>query len=229
MGRFLSFAVLLTLAACGGSKSPEERGRSYFVGMGCITCHRVGEQGGGQAGPDLTTVGFRKTPEWLDLWLKNPSDWKPGTAMPNFKLRDNVRSDLVAYMASLKGDLYRRNPPWDATGLKDDPVKRGEVLFNRVGCVGCHGDHGKGGYTNNNVVGGKILSLTYVADGYSKEELKTLLRAGRVSEPADAAQPAPMIRMPAWKDYLNEDEMDALVDYLFSLKPAPKAGDDWGE
>lgn len=204
-----------------------ERGRAYFEGLGCITCHRVGNKGGGQTGPDLTTVGLRKTPEWLDLWLKDPAAWKPGTAMPSYKLKDHVRADLVAYLASLKGELYRQSPPWDRAERMADPVKRGEMLFNRLGCVGCHGDSGQGGYTNNNVVGGKIPALTYTADGYSKEELKTLLRHGRVSIPADPAQPAPMLRMPAWGDYLKDDELDALVEYVFSLRPQSTGQDDW--
>jgi hypothetical protein len=56
-----------------------ERGASRFVGLGCVSCHRVGERGGGQAGPDLTTTGLRHSKEWLDLWMKAPKEWKPNT------------------------------------------------------------------------------------------------------------------------------------------------------
>jgi hypothetical protein len=65
----------LLLAACGKPKDPVARGKAYFVGLGCITCHRVGDRGGGQAGPDLTFVGYRKSPEWMDLW-------RPGEVPP---------------------------------------------------------------------------------------------------------------------------------------------------
>ena len=229
MRKVFLLIALSTLAACQRASDPVARGKAYFVGLGCITCHRVGDKGGGQAGPDLTYVGFRKSSEWLDLWLKDPHAWKPGTAMPNFKLKDPVRQDLVAYMVSLKGEQYRQNPPWNAPDLKADPVKRGEVIFNKAGCVGCHGAAGAGGFPNNNVVGGKIPSLTLVADGYSKEELKERIRDGKTSDPADPAAPAPMIKMPAWRDVLQDDELDALVEYLYSLRPAPKAGDDWAE
>lgn len=229
MSRFKGLLILVLLAGCAGSKDPVARGRSYFVGLGCITCHRIGDKGGGQAGPDLTTVGFRKTPEWLRLWLANPAAWKPGTAMPNFKLKDNVREDLVAYLTSLKGEIYRAKPPWDAPAVKGNPLKRGEMLFTRVGCVGCHGERGQGGYPNNNVVGGKILTLTYAADGYSKDEMRALLHKGRVSLPADASLPPPMIRMPAWGQYLTDDEINDLVEYVFSLRPATTAKDDWSE
>lgn len=228
MKKALLLIPLFILSACGKPKDPVQRGKAYFVGLGCITCHRVGERGGGQAGPDLTFVGFRKSPEWLDLWLKDPQKWKPGTSMPNFKLTDEVRADLVAYMSSLKGDLYKGDKaPWNHPDLKDDAVKRGEVLFNRVGCVGCHGGNGEGGYVNNNVVGGKIPSLTFAADGYSHEEMHERITKGKVSDPADASLPAPLIQMPAWGQVLTPDEIDALVAYVSSLRPS--GGDDWSE
>ena len=230
--RRIAFLVALSavFAACGGAPPPPsaELGAMYFKGYGCTTCHRIGEEGGAQYGPDLTFVGFRKTPQWLDLWLRNPHDWKSNTPMPNFNLPDNVRASLVAYLSTLKGDLYRKNPPWDTDELKKDSVKRGAVLFERVGCVGCHGRGGVGGYPNNNVVGGKIPTLTKVAEGYSKEELEAKIANG-VPKPAkaDLSGPAPMIYMPAWKDVLKNDEIDALADYLISLKPKPKAGSDF--
>lgn len=228
MKKALLLIPLFVLSACGKPKDPVQRGKAYFVGLGCITCHRVGDRGGGQAGPDLTFMGFRKSPEWLDTWLKDPQKWKPGTSMPNFKLTDEVRGDLVAYMASLKGDLYKGDKaPWNHPSLTEDSVKRGEVIFNRVGCVGCHGSHGEGGYMNNNVVGGKIPSLTYAADGYSKEEMHERIAKGIKSEPADLSQPAPMIEMPAWEKVLTSEEIDAVVDYVNSLRPA--GGDDWSE
>ncbi len=229
MKKSLFLAFLFLLSACGKPKDPAVRGQAYFVGLGCITCHRVGNRGGGQAGPDLTFVGFRKSPEWLDRWLKDPSAWKAGTSMPNFKLTDEVRGDLVAYLSSLKGELYIQGPkPWDAPDVKDDSIKRGEVLFNKVGCVGCHGSQGAGGYPNNNVVGGKIPSLTFAADGYSKEEMHKRIADGKKSDPADASQPAPLIYMPRWEEKLTADEIDAVVDYVMSLRPQDKKSD-WSE
>jgi mono/diheme cytochrome c family protein len=225
----LLLVSLFLLAACGKPKDPAARGKAYFVGLGCITCHRVGERGGGQAGPDLTFVGFRKTPEWMDLWLKDPQAWKPGTSMPNYHLKDDVRADLVAYLTSLKGELYRDGKePWNLPAVKDDPIKRGEVIFNRVGCVGCHGSNGAGGYPNNNVVGGKIPSLTFAADGYSKEEMHQRIAEGKKSDSADGSKAPPLIYMPRWEEKLQPDEIDAVVDYVTSLRPQDKKSD-WSE
>lgn len=217
-------AVVLT--ACRAAKTKEEVGRAHFIGYGCMTCHRVGNEGGA-LGPDLTFIGFRKSREWLDLWLKNPPAWKKNTVMPNFFFKDNIREAIVDYLVTLKGQEFKEKP-WDAAEVKSDPVKRGEVLFNRLGCVGCHGNFGKGGYPNNNVVGGLIPSLTMVADGYSKDELKDKIRKGvPQSAKADPNGETPMLHMPSWGEVLKDDELDALVEYLYSLRPAKTGEDAW--
>jgi mono/diheme cytochrome c family protein len=219
----------LFLVACTSAKDPVSRGKARFIGMGCATCHRVGDRGGGQAGPDLTTVGLRHSAEWLDRWMRAPQEWKPGTTMPNFKMTDDVRSELVAYMQTLNGDDYRAQPPWNSAKLKGLPEKRGEMIYNRVGCNTCHGAQGKGGYPNTNVVGNQIPSLALVRDGFTRDELKQRIALGRRPEPADPAQPAPLVVMPAWGNYLTEDEMEDLITYLYSLRPAEKPNEDWGQ
>lgn len=225
VGLFLTAAVVLS--ACAPSKDPVVRGGARFTSLGCVTCHRVGERGGGQAGPDLTAVGLRHSAEWLDLWLKDPPAWKPGTTMQNFKLKDNVRADLVAYLMSLRGETYQQKRPWDGPAVKGDPLKRGEMIYNRAGCVACHGDRGKGGFPNNNVVGNAIPGLKHARDGFTPAELKERILKGRRPEPADPNGPPPLIRMPAWEGFLTEEEIDVLIAYLNSLAP-PKA-DDWAE
>jgi mono/diheme cytochrome c family protein len=228
--RFLCFIlVLVSSAACSSAQDPVARGRARFVGLGCSACHRVGGQGGGQVGPDLTTVGLRHSADWLDRWMKDPKGWKPDTTMPAYKLKDEVRAELVAYLLNLTGDAYRQNPPWNAGTLRADPEKRGEMIYNRVGCAACHGPRGAGGFPNNNVVGNKIPSLTFARDGFSREELKDRIALGRRPEPADRSQPAPLIEMPAWGRFLAEDEMKDLISYLYSLRPAPKPGDQWDQ
>jgi mono/diheme cytochrome c family protein len=226
--RSLILAFTLSLSACQPrSQSQTDLGKAYFRGMGCFKCHQIGNEGAA-VGPDLTMVGFRKTPQWIDLWLKDPVSWKKDTVMPRFYLKDNVRGALVAYLASLKGQDWKGQPPWNAPDLMNDPVKRGERLYNRLGCVGCHGKAGRGGYPNNNVVGGKIPSLTLAADGYSKDELKKKISQG-VPKPAknDPNGPEPMVSMPSWGQVLKDDELNALVEYLYSLRPAVSKSEQW--
>ena len=53
-------------------------------------------------GPALDGVGSRLSVAELDLWLKDPPAVKPGTTMPNLALSDEVRGELVRWLASLK-------------------------------------------------------------------------------------------------------------------------------
>ena len=224
--RWILLISLCTLAACGRPPEPATVGEADFKGFGCIRCHRVGNEGG-TYGPDLTLVGFRKSKDWLNVWLKNPHAWKPTTVMPNFHLPDQVRQDLIEYLSQQQGQAWGDTRPWDAPELQGDLVQKGEVIFNRAGCVACHGLRGAGGYPNNNVQGGKINTLTLVADGYSKDELKDRIHKGKISDPADPTQPKPMIFMPPWGQKLKDSDIDALVEFLYSLRPKPAAKDTW--
>lgn len=219
-------ALVAVLSACGSGNSPKSKGEAYFIGYGCVKCHQVGDLGHAW-GPDLTMIGFRKSPEWLDLWLKNPHAWKKDTVMPNFNLPEGVRKELVAFLSEQKGQAWTEGRPWQHPGLTDS-VAKGEVLFTRAGCVGCHGQGGRGGFPNNNVVGGQIPALTKVYEGYTKEELAHRIEGGVISAPEDPSLPPPMLSMPKWGDRLSKEEIGYVVDYLFSLAPKGKAGSsDW--
>lgn len=222
----LLFVILL--AACQRIPAdPVARGKATFDAVGCTQCHQVGAKGTAW-GPDLTTVGFRKSPEWLSRWLQNPHGWRKDTVMPNFNLPEETRADLVAYLSTLKGqDWEATGKPWDHPDVQGHTLKRGAVIFEKAGCVACHGQEGRGGYPNNNVVGGQIPSLTKVVEGYTKEELVAKIRGGVVPTPEDPSQPAPMIQMPKWGDYLKKDELSAVADYLISLGKKSKSASNW--
>jgi mono/diheme cytochrome c family protein len=231
VAHWLVIVSIVGLAACQNAQDPVARGEAYFNGMGCIKCHSMGDKGV-EWGPDLTTIGFRKTPEWLHLWLKNPHAWRKETVMPSFNLNEATRNDLVAYLSAQKGQAWKNGRPWNTPELKSaEGVARGEKLFTKAGCVACHAEKGRGGYPNNNVVGGQIPSLAKVSEGYTKDELKAKIRGGVISDPADPSQPHPMIFMPKWGDMLEDDELDAVADYLISLGKSSSGGkakkDEW--
>ena len=222
----LSPLVLVFLGAC--SMQPPTgpvAGKAYFTQVGCATCHRVGGEGA-LVGPDLTLVGFRRSPEWLELWLKDPAAWKPGTLMPNKRLSPAARGAIVSYMAALKGqDWPKGGRPWDA---ELDAVARGRLIYLRAGCVACHGADGAGGFPNNNVPGGKIPALSGVSETFTKAEL--VLKIGRgVPSPvkADAKASEPLVSMPSWSEVLDGAEISAVADYLLTLKPRRSEKTDW--
>jgi len=63
----------------------------------CTSCHMVGGKGG-TVGPALDGVASRYSRAELDTWLRDPQAVKPGTAMPNFGLADDVRHELVEWL-----------------------------------------------------------------------------------------------------------------------------------
>ena len=217
----LTLVVLLFTACQNVSKDPVARGEAYFNGLGCVKCHAIGDKGVAW-GPDLTFVGFRKSPQWLDLWLKNPHSWRKETVMPSFNLKDDARADLVAFLSAQKGQAWKERPWAHAEGLA-----KGEIIFNKAGCVACHAQGGRGGYPNNNVVGNQIPSLLKVSEGYTKDELKTKIRGGVTPSPADPSQPAPMVFMPKWGEQLQDEELDAVASYLISLGGKTAKKSDW--
>jgi mono/diheme cytochrome c family protein len=224
--RFALLTLAAALAACS-FKPPTGpvAGKAYFTQVGCASCHRVG--GAGSAvGPDLTLVGFRHSAAWLEVFLKDPQGWKPGTLMPNKQLSPAARAAIVSYLAELKGqDWPQGGKPWDGA---DTPAERGRLIYLRAGCVACHGQDGAGGYPNNNVAGGKIPALANVAETYTKAELIAKIKRG-VPAPvkADANGRDPLVFMPTWGGVLDDSEISSVADYLLSLKPDRAGKSDW--
>lgn len=214
MGAIL--AVLLAAAA----RAAQTPGQALFNEAGCRACHSVGGVGG-DAGPDLTFVGFRRAPGWLDAWLRDPRGWKHDTLMPDFRLSAASREALVAYLSSLKGQDFGPRRPWL------DSAAPGRALFARAGCVACHGAEGRGGHPNVNVIGGAIPALRGLSQTYTREELVAKIKRGSRPDKLDPSGPEP-VAMPAWGQVLLDDEVAQVADYLLSLGPAPGAAKaDW--
>jgi cytochrome c551/c552 len=95
-----------------------------------------------KVGPNLKDVRLKLNKNWIPVWLKKPTDFRPMTRMPNFRLNDEQIRAISAYL-------------WQSA-LVDPPVKRnpgnaghGKELFETRGCLGCHsmgeGDQMQGG------------------------------------------------------------------------------------
>jgi len=175
---------------------------------------------------------------WVEEHFKDPQAVVPGypkigvpeSAMPNYGLDDEEVELLTALTLSFYLEEESEHHPIPARyrvpGTPEpeptytSPVERGAAVFTKLGCVGCHGPQGRGGIRNMNMdLGEEVPALTYVSDGYSKEELKAIIRDGRYPARADRHGPSPPLWMPSWKEKLTEEELDALVEYLYSLHP----------
>ena len=107
-------------------------------------------------------------------------------------------------------------------------IERGRVVYAQYGCSACHGNDGKGGFANANAeTDGKVPGVTFVAEGYTKGELRKKVLDGLATVgKKDPNGPRPPFRMPGWAGQMTDAEVADLVEYLFSLYPK-SAGDKW--
>ena len=67
----------------GGDDTAGRKLIGTLGGLGCITCHRWGEQASlGIQGLDLSNLGQRIQPGWLREYVVNPAAYRAGTLMP---------------------------------------------------------------------------------------------------------------------------------------------------
>jgi cytochrome c551/c552 len=95
-----------------------------------------------KVGPNLKDVRLKLNKNWIPVWLKKPTDFRPTTRMPNFRLNDDQIRAISAYIwQSGLTDAPGKQPPGDAP--------HGQELFEMRGCLACHsigeGDHMRGG------------------------------------------------------------------------------------
>lgn len=86
------------------------KGKSAFTNKGCTACHTIGK--GKSAGPDLAGVTERRSREWLERFLANPTEMLEtdstakallaefnNTKMPNLRLKEAEIEALLHYIA----------------------------------------------------------------------------------------------------------------------------------
>jgi len=106
-------------------------GRKLFESVGCLACHRVGDDRRGVTGLDATNfrshgphldgTGSKVNAGWLYAWIRNPKSYWHETRMPNLRLSEKEAGDITAYLMSLKNEAFtgRARPALDKA-VRDD-------------------------------------------------------------------------------------------------------------
>lgn len=150
-------------AACGSchqadiKETPQlARGRELLARLNCQGCHKLSNGDRPMLGPDLSSVGYKVSREWIYKWLKEPqtvldkdgnvtvNGYESGdeSRMPKFRLKDEEIKSLSAFLSVQKAkpiEKYKINPAVVATwSKKPDLLSQGEVRFRQMMCTTCH-------------------------------------------------------------------------------------------
>jgi len=124
------------------SKAPPDptAAASLYGESFCASCHAVqnaaGNVVGGDVGPELTRVGNKVRPEWLQAWLRNPRGYDAETAMPHYRLNDQQVTLLSDYLeGKTDSDLLANVHLESAT---PEQIAHGKTLVAEYGCAACH-------------------------------------------------------------------------------------------
>lgn len=115
-------------------------GTSLYGESFCASCHAVqnaaGNLVGGDIGPELTRVGNKVKPEWLQAWLRNPRAYDVGTAMPHYRFNDTQVATLSGFLlAKTDSDLLANV---HLEGATPEQIAHGKKLVSDYGCASCH-------------------------------------------------------------------------------------------
>jgi mono/diheme cytochrome c family protein len=217
--------------------SPALRGRELAEELGCFGCHGPGGRGGvGNPGskrkkiPPFTGSTLmmyvhdeQEIREYiLDGRPKRLADDGDYAAemkaqaihMPAYRdvLAPGELDFLVAYIRQISGMI--ESP--------EGPARTGAEIADRLGCFGCHGALGMGGVENPGSLKGYVpgfMGADYRELVQSREELREWIREGRLRRVSEhwvggRFAEGQLIQMPAYKDFLDEAELEALMAFV---------------
>ena len=218
--------------------TPAQRGFQLAERNGCFNCHGPNGVGGvkNPGSEDEEVPGFAGgTPM---MWVKSEQelreyilDGAPARKLADPKYKKKMEAQLLA-MPAYRGHLRAREVDdlvayiRAASGLiapSDPAAAQGQELAFRLGCFNCHGPMGAGTSSNN------PGSLKGYIPGWwgndfrdlvrSDDELRGWIMDGQVPRLRDNSIASYFIRsqrvyMPAYRDFINEQQLAALMSYV---------------
>jgi cytochrome c1 len=129
-----------TVTLSAKPSSDPAAGASLYGESFCASCHAVqnaaGNMVGGDVGPEITRVGSKVRPEWLQAWLRNPRTYDAETAMPHYRFNDGQVATLSGFLlAKTDSDLLANVHLEPAT---PGQIAHGKRLVSDYGCASCH-------------------------------------------------------------------------------------------
>ena len=239
MRRVVALAgLLLAAAGCGGTKTVTTTvavttvpnggatsvsntvaaGGHDFVQFACAQCH--GDRGQGGVSPyvpalkNAGSLGVAELKHIIDHGLGESSNPKQ-PYMPVWGQVISARqvSDLVAYIRAGLPAVPGATPAPVIT--EQGQAVEGALLYQRYGCVNCHGPNGLGGVPNPQSPDKTIAPLSgadFFHEFNTDQKIIDVIRSGSV------IGRAPIVSMPHWGGIIPEQQLQALVAYIKTLK-----------
>ena len=187
-------------ASCGGchqddlKEAPQlARGRELLTHLNCQACHKLNTLDPPELGPDLSSVGYKVSRQWIYKWLKESRTIVDENGkvtvngyetdeprMPAFRLNEDEIKALSAFLSVQKAkpiETYKINPAV-VNPLSKNPelLAQGEVRFRQMMCTTCHSLAARRA-GESKMIGGEIApELTKVGSKVSEEWLVAWLR-----------------------------------------------------
>ena len=129
-----------TLTLSAKPSSDPGAGSTLYGESFCASCHAVqnaaGNVVGGDVGPELTRIGNKAKPEWLQAWLRNPRAYHADTPMPHYRFNDPQIATLSGFLLAKTDPDLLANVHLDAA--TPEQIAHGKRLVSDYGCAACH-------------------------------------------------------------------------------------------
>jgi mono/diheme cytochrome c family protein len=173
----------------------------------CTACHQQQRTSRAieRTAPDLSNVGVRVSPDYLQQFIAAPSKHHAGTTMPDMLAdksdseRQSIATAITHFLVSQSAQQFR------PTAVDATTSAAGKELFHRVGCVACHAPRGQTEPTAEQPV---VVDLEHLSAKYSVSALSEFL-----SQPTRIRTSG---RMPDMK--LSPSESLAIAGFLLGNK-----------
>jgi mono/diheme cytochrome c family protein len=207
-------AAALSLAACGRDEADLSNGKALFTEQ-CGTCHILGRAGTqGTTGPDLDAAFRTALADGMDRetvegivhdQILNP---RKNSAMPAELVSGDDARDVAAYVGFAAAKTGEDQGALAQAGLAG--ATTGEQIFTAAGCAGCHT------LAKANASGSIGPSLDELAQAAGEQEgtPEDFVRESLLDPDVVVAEGFQAGVMPSFEGRLNDEQLQALVEYL---------------
>lgn len=115
----------------------QRQGEILMRSVGCLACHTIEGKGNQQpfSGGDLSSIGDKRSAQWLFNWLSDPQRLNKDHRMPVIKLNSTERRQLAYALSELKA---AKIPAGKKLSSDKTQIADGKKLISKANCAACH-------------------------------------------------------------------------------------------